>query len=255
MARTLYSQEGFEYKYAPSQPGNIVWLSRKAKVGQGYFFLKLNALYADGESEEVDFDALEKRYGLKHVVSDIVEIKDKTPTSFFQSLTYAQHPVGKHAHQIWQASQSHDNPIVGMTLCGYGGFRVQHDQYQDLLQFINKPLPGKARLSLDDIRHSGASTNAEEYQLPHDLPEGKVKEASDYLETKGGTIETRGLHDLALRILHDALIFGMQEINVCESDMSFCHPLYFSTLAPVPEPRFAVNGLYQMSNGYSVPRF
>ncbi|MBD2768308.1 hypothetical protein IC235_10425 [Hymenobacter sp. BT664] len=220
-----------------------------AKVGQAYFFLKFDALYANGESEEEDFDALEKRHHLKPI-SDIAEIKDETPTSFFKSLSYAKHPVGKHAHQIWQASQSQANPIVGMTLHGYGGFRVQEYQYQDLLQFINKPVARKAQLSLDDIRMSGASKNYEEYQLPHDLPAGKVKEAGDYLETKGGTVETRGLYALALSILHDALIFGMKEFDICESDMSFSQPLYFSRVAPVPEPRFAINGFYQTPSGW-----
>jgi len=250
MGRYLYSTEGFEYKYGGSQPSNLVWLSRKAKVGQAYFFLKLDSLYANGKSEEEDFNVLEKRYHVKSV-SDMVEVKDKTPTSFFKSLCDAKHLVGQYAYQIWKASHSHAEPIAGMTLRGYGGFRVQDDQYQDLLQFINKPLARKARLSLDDIRLSGASTNSKEYLLPHDLPEGKVKEASDYLETtKGGTVETKGLHHLALCILHDALIFKLSEIDVCDSDMSFSYPLYFSMASAVPEPRYAVNGFYQTPNGW-----
>ncbi len=247
MSRSLYSSQGFEYKYAPNQPSNVVWLPRKTKVGHAFFFLKLAIAYEDGEDEVVDFDALAKEYGVVFP-HDVIEFGQQLPSKVFDSFLLLKSELTKAVNQLQTVAKTR-RPIEGVGLHGFGGARFMAKDFPTLLTFVNKGLPKTLKLSESAFERANPKSSMSEFQQPH-LPQTEpVKAAYEYLCAKPEkSIESCGHRALTLLLLHDGWFWGCDELRICDSDLSYAKS--FSVLGRVPPPRFAHNGFHQTPTGW-----
>jgi hypothetical protein len=250
MSRTITTEQGYVYRYAPRQPNNLVWLARKANVGYGFFYLHLAVAYEDAEDEITDFSVFEERHGVK-LPSDEVQIGREVPTKMFKRLVLTRSEYTRSIENMIRTSKSEGPTIAGVGLHGFGGWTFSAEEFSAILAFVNKGLPKKLKLDFACFERGTPADDQRPFYAPHEPRSPAVLQAFQHLCTHPEkALESYEHRALALELLHDAVFWEDTEVRAIDGDVGFAQPIG----APdrVPYPRFAHNGFYLTSNGYSL---